>query len=471
MVNKPVLRLILGLGLLVACVPAAPNPSPAPTPELPTPTPEVFNPLSPSPTPSGSALPLTCQVTDLKVYVSPLGGYCFAYPPGFTLDESAVPSGGVSLLGPALDQSLEPLRASLSVSLRPVPAESDLTRLVDAYLTQVELQNPPQPIERAGLPLGGQPAEMLSPVPGRLNGTVALALHSGYLFTLLFQPVDLAVAQPGFDDLLQTVTGSFAFVTGTAQVSAEFPAQTITRREFDRTISLSYDPRLAPWVEAATLPEVPLSNDVLFSETHPAYVQFRFLGFQGGRPYDLPLLPFENRVAQVMFFPTHAFAAFGDDPQGFTAQWLALQDLLELGLDPARCSPPVTPEQQALPFLPWLNARQVFCAQPALLRFAGGSGVRYLTYYAQDESPALDGWVFYTFQGVTDDSQFYVSAHFPVATGIFPTEPPANQVFPDPTYWTTLSDQLTQLNAQAPAAFAPSLELLDALVQSIALTP
>jgi hypothetical protein len=68
---------------------------------------------------------------------------------------------------------------------------------------------------------------------------------------------------------------------------------------------------------------------------------------------------------------------------------------------------------------------------------------------------------------VTDDGQFYVSAVFPVATGVFPTEPPANQVFPDPTYWTVLGDQLTRLNAQSPEAFAPRLETLDALVQSI----
>jgi hypothetical protein len=336
---------------------------------------------------------------------------------------------------------------------------------------QSGLLNPPQPVVRAALPLGGQPAEKLSPVPGQLSSAVVLALHGPQLLTLQFQPAGVEAALPGFDDLFQTVTGSFAFTAEAAQLPADPPAQTIAWREFDRTLTLSYDPRLAPWVEAATVPAVPLSGEVLFSESHPAYAQVRFLGFQGGRRYDLPLLPFENRVAQVMLFSTADFAAFGDEPQGFTAQGLALQDRLELGLDSARCAPPVTPEQQALPFLPWLNARQVFCAQPSLLQFEGGSGLRYLTYYAQDESPALDHWIFYTFQGVTDDGQFYISAVFPVATGIFPTQPPANQVVPDPAYWTTLSDQVTQLNAQAPATFAPSLDRLDALVQSIRLAP
>ncbi len=43
--------------------------------------------LDPSPTPSNSNLPLTCQVTDLNVYISEADGYCFAYPTRFTLGD------------------------------------------------------------------------------------------------------------------------------------------------------------------------------------------------------------------------------------------------------------------------------------------------------------------------------------------------------------------------------------------------
>ncbi len=43
--------------------------------------------LDPSPTPSDSTLPLTCQVTDLKVYINEMDGYCFAYPMRFTLGD------------------------------------------------------------------------------------------------------------------------------------------------------------------------------------------------------------------------------------------------------------------------------------------------------------------------------------------------------------------------------------------------
>lgn len=117
--------------------------------------------------------------------------------------------------------------------------------------------------------------------------------------------------------------------------------------------------------------------------------------------------------------------------------------------------------------------KQSLCAQPKIMEFASGRGIRYLSYYAQGPDPVLDREVFYTFQGLTDDEQFYVAAFFPVQTGIFPTEPPACPQCADPNFdpvaaWTALlADQLTQLNAQPEDEFAPSLRLLDELIKSI----
>ncbi|MCK7461784.1 MAG: hypothetical protein MZU84_06855 [Sphingobacterium sp.] len=45
---------------------------------LPHPPPDIMPRLDPSRTPSDSTLPLTCQVTDLNVYVNEEDGYCFA---------------------------------------------------------------------------------------------------------------------------------------------------------------------------------------------------------------------------------------------------------------------------------------------------------------------------------------------------------------------------------------------------------
>jgi hypothetical protein len=252
--------------------------------------------------------------------------------------------------------------------------------------------------------------------------------------------------------------------------------QTVSWYEFGQIISLSYDSQLAPWVIAQTVPAVPVSDQILFAESRPAYAQFRFFGFQGGKAYDLPLLPLENRLAQLMVFQTADFAGFGDGtPLGFVAQWHTLEQLLDMGVDPARCAKPydyhgpVNP----LPFLPWINAQQVFCAQPQILEFPGGQGIRYLSYYAQGPGPASDRQIFYTFQGLTDDGQYYISAVFPVATGIFPIEPPpcpkCGQADYDPfeEWMAVLTEQFNQLNILSADRFAPSLKVLDELVQSI----
>jgi hypothetical protein len=298
-----------------------------------------------------------------------------------------------------------------------------------------------------------------------------MALNENILLTLRFHPSDLDIAKPDLDTLSQTVTGSFAFLALTTPPASHL--QTQSWHEFGRNMSLSYDSALAAWVDARYVPAVPVSDQILFAESQPAYAQIRFLGYQGGRPYDLPLLPIDGRMAQVRVFRIADFLGFGDDrPQGFVNQSTALMDLLQTGVDPVRCAQPIMGEP-ALPFLPWINMKQTFCAQPQIIEFQSGRGVRYISYYSQGPNPVLEQEVFYTFQGLTDDEAFYVSAFFPVETGIFPTEPPACPQCGEPSYdpfaeWTTiLGEQLVQLNEQPADEFAPSLNVLDALIRSI----
>ena len=453
---------------IAACTPAIPQ-GPQAITDPSTTTPEVFNPLDPSPTLSDSTLPQPCQVTDLNVYVNRDWGYCFAYPMNFTQDKSKTAEGMVAVYGPALDNNADPLRVSLEVTVQVVPEGSTLAPLVDAYLASFE--NRSSTIMREQAKLGSEPAENLEPVPGLLNSRMVVALHEDVLFILRFHPSDLMIAKPHLNAVMQTVTGSFAFLPRTSQPALHL--QKVSWSEFGQNISLSYNSILAPWVDVQTVPAVPVSDQILFAESQPTYAQIRFWGFQGGRLYDLPLLPLENRVAQVRIFHTADFPGFGDDnPQGFVNQSQALKGLLERGVEPERCAQPVTGEP-ALPFLPWINMKQSFCAQPEIIAFPGGKGIRYLSYYAQGPSPVLDQQVFYTFQGLTEDEQFYVAAFFPVQTSIFPTEPPACPRCGEPNYdplaeWTTmLSQQLTQLNAQPEDDFVPSLTVLDELIESI----
>lgn len=464
-------RTLLYLAILIsvpACGSAA-TLEPPTTVRSVTPTPEIFNSLNPSPTPSDSTLPMTCQVTDLNVYVNEVWGYCFAYPMHFTTDESMAADGIISLYGLPLEDNADPLRVSLEVTTQLVPEGSSLVPLVDAYLTS--FHDLPWTVTREPAMLGSDPAEKLEPIPGLLSSRVLMALHSNILFTLHFHPVDIEFAKPDLDALTQAVTGSFAFLLPAAQPASQ--PRTVSWYEFGRNISLSYDPILAPWVEGWTVPAIPVNDQIFFAEAHPTYGQIRFLGFQGGRPYDLPLLPLEDRAAQVRIFQTADFPGFGDDhPEGFVNQLQALKELLQNGVDPASCAQPLTVEP-GLPFLPWINMKQSFCAQPQIIEFADGKGIRYLSYYAQGPGPVLDRQVFYTFQGLTDDEMLYVSALFPIETGIFPTELPPCPNCGDPNYdplaeWTAvLTDQLERLNAQAKDDFAPSLKMLDEVIQSI----
>lgn len=466
-----IVGVLTGLGILAlaACAPAPTQEAQSIEPV--TPTPEIFGALAPSPTPPDSALPLTCQITDLGVYVNKEWGYCFAYPGIFTVDESRAAEGVITLYGPGLEDSANPVRVSLEVTTQVVPEGSELTPLVDAYLSLFQGVPIPTPTTREPWLLGSEPAEKVEPIPGLLSSRVVMALHENLLFTLRFHPSDIDFAKAGLDELTQTVSGSFAFLSRTERTA--WPAKTISWSEFGQNISLSYDPTLAPWVEARTIPAVPVSDQILFAESQPTYAQIRFLGFQGGRLYDLPLMPAEDRVAQVRIFQTADFPGYGDDSlQGFVNQSQALKDLLRRGVKPARCAQPIAGEP-ALPFLPWINMKQSLCAHPQIIEFSGGQGIRYLSYYAQGPDPVLDREVFYTFQGLTNDGQFYVSALFPVETGIFPTEPPACLKCGEPNYdpfaeWAAiLRDQLTQLNAQPEDEFSPSLSALDELIKSI----
>ena len=128
---------------------------------------------------------------------------------------------------------------------------------------------------------------------------------------------------------------------------------------------------------------------------------------------------------------------------------------------------------EPLPFLPWVNYQQVFCSQPSVVEFNSGKGIRYITYFSQGPNPVLDYEVFYTFQGLTDDDQFYISAFFPVTTGIFPVEPPPCPRCGDADYNpiddlnAILGEQLNQLNGLSAQGFSPSLDLLDDVVSSI----
>lgn len=134
----------------------------------------------------------------------------------------------------------------------------------------------------------------------------------------------------------------------------------------------------------------------------------------------------------------------------------------------------------SIPLLPLLNAQQVFHARESYLEFQNGSGIAFLTEYAQYAAPANNFDLFYTYQGITSDGKYWVSAFLPVNIAFLQDSPTSTSVpaegipMPDPNS-SDFSAQLPQyynavkglmVSADA-SAYTPDLTCLDAFLQSL----
>ena len=127
----------------------------------------------------------------------------------------------------------------------------------------------------------------------------------------------------------------------------------------------------------------------------------------------------------------------------------------------------------SLPYLPVFPAAQVIRAKAAYVETSTLKGIVYLTHYAQDVSPLVNGSLMYTFQGISNDDRYYVSA----------TMNPTSTVLPDKiaddfnydqfsaTFIDYLSTTVASLNAAPDSAFTPSLSTLDSMIQSMTFAP
>ena len=108
--------------------------------------------------------------------------------------------------------------------------------------------------------------------------------------------------------------------------------------------------------------------------------------------------------------------------------------------------------------------------------FASGSGIRYLTEYAQYYAPVNNTDLFYTYQGLTGDGKYWISAILPINNPILPADavnPPGGMSWEEFTanYQTYMADMINQLNSQTSESYSPNLAALDALVASITIQP
>lgn len=188
----------------------------------------------------------------------------------------------------------------------------------------------------------------------------------------------------------------------------------------------------------------------------PEYYQFTFDSYVLGKPFP---------TVELDIFPIKTYAAVN-----------APADTIAAALRDRTAHPGVGVGD--LPFLPMWNAGQVFAVRETPLDFKNGSGIRYLTYFSQGIMPITGKSIFYTYQGLTSDGNFYVSLIMPLSQPLLDSAENQKKVndqnlgsIDAPAYEAYLSDIQDQLNGAAPESFTPNLETLDALVRSLQVNP
>ncbi|HEX2995737.1 MAG TPA: hypothetical protein VHP14_13010 [Anaerolineales bacterium] len=124
-----------------------------------------------------------------------------------------------------------------------------------------------------------------------------------------------------------------------------------------------------------------------------------------------------------------------------------------------------------LPYLPVFSAAQVIRAQARYRDGSGLSGISYITAYRQDAYPFMASEFRYTFQGISADGQYYVTATFPITASMFPAEIASDFDYDDfiTNFQTYMDESVAALQNGTPEDFAPSLNVLDSVIESFSL--
>ncbi len=155
-------------------------------------------------------IPAECfKNVDSNVYVDLVNAFCFNYPADMLQDERGLAAIYAQPINPA-----NPEEATVRLDIFAAPAIPDaaLDSLVGDFQKQFEGPDSPVKITRSAVELGGQPALMLEPVPGRLSSRMVFALHNGIFYQLIFFPLDVPQVKADFDRLYDAVISSFTFL-------------------------------------------------------------------------------------------------------------------------------------------------------------------------------------------------------------------------------------------------------------------
>lgn len=135
---------------------------------------------------------------------------------------------------------------------------------------------------------------------------------------------------------------------------------------------------------------------------------------------------------------------------------------------------------ESLPLLPNMGAQQAFHLKMRYLDFSNGAGIGFITEYAQYYAPVNNHDLFYTFQGLTSDGKYWISAILPINHPILPPTPDSTEVppggiaIPQMTSLTSETDMQAYyatmkplMEAQFDASFIPAIDCLDRFFTSL----
>ncbi len=172
----------------------------------------------------------------------------------------------------------------------------------------------------------------------------------------------------------------------------------------------------------------------------PEHVRFTFDG-------QAPAKSFNPSEPQLLIYPARAYVNISP---AAAIQVGALQSLITDRSAPA---------QGPLPLLPVTVDAETLHGQLRFLSFQGGQGARYIARYGASQD------LFYTFQGLSEDGDYYIAFFYPVSAAALAAAP-AGTPSGAGAAESTDAGLLKQLTA---TDFAPNLVWLDALVSTLAL--
>jgi len=197
-----------------------------------------------------------------------------------------------------------------------------------------------------------------------------------------------------------------------------------------------------------------LGDDFMPSETYPTHYEFTFNGYAVGDHFHTP---------KILVYPVGDYRSISQ----FAADQI---DSLQAAL----VNRPGGSAMSSLPFLPMWNAAQLFSAQVSYFDFQNGSGLRYLSMYGQGLSPVDNQNLFYTFQGLTHDGRYYISAVLPVTHNNLPNDGSSTitdwMAF-EQNWETYLAETLRFLGEQPGESYIPNLIQLDEMMASFQVSP